>query len=142
MKKILLGLLVSFLIISTVSPVQAAIQKTIKVPVIQTTAEQFQKAIDTLITKTDKHETRIVELEKKVAALEEKITKLENKSVVNDENSNTQQSSSLRESNEVIPLNSAQQNSSSLNQKISDFLSSSSDHIENNQFIDNATIKP
>lgn len=142
MKKILLGLLISFLIISAASPAQAAL-KTIKIPtIIQVSAEQLQKAIDSLITKTDNHDSRIIELEKKVKALEERVAKLEAKLVVNDGISNAQQSQGIKESSEAIPPNQLQQDSSSLNQKISDFLSGSSNHIEANQAIDfNTSIK-
>lgn len=142
MKKVILGLLVSFLIISAV-PAQAAIQKTIRIPtIIQGATESIQKVIDTLITKTDNHAARIAELEKKIVALEDKIAKLESNSVSNDAISNTQQSQGIKENSEAIPLNQLQQDSSGLNQKISDFLSSSSNHIEASQVIDlNTNIK-
>lgn len=143
MKKVILGLLLSFLIIFKAIPAQAAIQKTIRIPVIlQGATESIQKAIDTLITKTDNHAARIAELEKKIVALEDKIAKLESNSVSNDAISNTQQSQGIKENSEAIPLNQLQQDSSGLNQKISDFLSSSSNHIEASQVIDlNTNIK-
>ncbi len=130
MKKVISALLLSFLIISTVSPAQAAI-KTIKIPtIIQVSAEQLQKAIDTLTNRADSHEVRIAELEKKVAILEEKVVKLEAKSVIEDGNTNNQQSLILKEDSRAIP-----QQDSTLNQRLSEFLGTSSNQLSAGEFI-------
>jgi TolA-binding protein len=131
MKKVLLVILLSFLFLSAISPAQAAIQKTIKVPaILQGPVEQLQKAIDSLITKTDNHEARIVELEKKVATLEENISVLESKSVIPEANNNTQQSLILKEDSGGVL-----QQDHSLYQKLNEFLEASSNKLSADDFI-------
>lgn len=114
--------LISLLAIST--PVSAALTKQVRIPtIIKGTTESIQKAIELLITKTDNHESRIAELEKKVTTLEEKITRL-------NEGSTNQQSQTLKEAIGEIP-----QSDSGLNQKLNEFLGTSSNHLSAGDFV-------
>lgn len=130
-KIVFLSSLFLILLLAISTPVSATLTKQVKIPtIIKGTTESIQKVIDALISKTDNHEARIVELEKKIKALEEKVIKLEAKSVGNDGINNTQQSQILKEDTGVIS-----QPDSSLNQKLDEFLGTSSNHLSADDFV-------